>query len=384
VVAEDHTETRFALRDQLLSLGSDPTLCRSEAELLEQLQGSRKPNLLIIDRNLFGPSTVEALQALASRPDRRAPRVVLTGTITDSVRQGNPVPGVESFLAKPIKRAAIASIIDRTVSRTVSPVRTAVATSKDARTAPSTLRILITEDNDINRRLTTLILNKLGYKAELVVNGREAVEACERKVYDVILMDCHMPEMDGYDATRAIRRAEAANAGRQRVRIIALTAAAMSGERERCLAVGMDDYVSKPVKPDLLQAALDRAATDIQSVPDPLGTQPEPAAEPNPVGSTLAETAPAPATIAAASAAPAPGSTLGLEEPGATQQRRPRQPNSELYVSEIDCDQALMRDTSINGIPQWRASWQPVAGDGLMEEVVQAVCEAGDQLLASR
>ena len=282
VIAEDHTETRFALRDHLVSLGSDPSLCRSEAELLEQLQGSRKPNLLIIDRNLFGPSTVDALRALASRPDRRAPRVVLTGTITDSVRQGNPVPGVESFLAKPIKRAAIASIIDRTVSRTVSPVRTAVATSKDARTAPSTLRILITEDNDINRRLTTLILNKLGYQAELVVNGREAVEACERKVYDVILMDCHMPEMDGYDATRAIRRAEAANAGRPRVRIIALTAAAMSGERERCLAVGMDDYVSKPVKPDLLQAALDRAAADIEPVPDPLGTQPEPAAEPDP------------------------------------------------------------------------------------------------------
>jgi len=91
-----------------------------------------------------------------------------------------------------------------------------------------------------------------------------------------------MPEMAGYDATRAIRRAEAANAGRPRVRIIALTAAAMSGERERCLAVGMDDYVSKPVKPDLLQAALDRAAADIEPVPDPLGTQPEPAAEPDP------------------------------------------------------------------------------------------------------
>ena len=282
VVAEDHTETRFALRDQLVSLGSDPTLCRSEADLLEQLQGPRRPNLLLIDRNLFGPSTADTLRALATGPDRRSPRVVLTGTVTDSVRQGNPVPGVESFLAKPIKRAAIASIIDRTVSRTVSPVRTAVATSKDARTAPSTLRILITEDNDINRRLTTLILNKLGYQAELVVNGREAVEACERKVYDVILMDCHMPEMDGYDATRAIRRAEAANAGRQRVRIIALTAAAMSGERERCLAVGMDDYVSKPVKPDLLQAALDRAAADIQPASDPLGIQPEPAAEPNP------------------------------------------------------------------------------------------------------
>ena len=108
------------------------------------------------------------------------------------------------------------------------------------------------------------------------------------------------------------------------------------------------------------------------------------AAEPEPAGSTLAEPAPTPATNPDASAAaPAPGSTQAVE-PAAAQQRRPRQPNSELYVSEIDCDQELMRDTSINGIPQWRASWQPVAGDGLMEEVVQAVCEAGGQLLASR
>ncbi len=72
------------------------------------------------------------------------------------------------------------------------------------------------------------------------------------------------------------------------------------------------------------------------------------------------------------------------QDAAVTPERRPRQPSSELYVSEIDCDQALMRDTSINGIPQWRASWQPVAGDGLMEAVVQAVCEAGGQLLASR
>ena len=103
-----------------------------------------------------------------------------------------------------------------------------------------------------------------------------------------------------------------------------------------------------------------------------------------------AEPAPAPATTAGASAgSPVPGSNPGpgsnqVNEPAAAQGRRPRQPSSELYVSEIDCDQELMRDTSINGIPQWRASWQPVAGDGLMEEVVQAVCEAGGQLLASR
>jgi PAS domain S-box-containing protein len=283
VVAEDHTETRFALRDQLISLGSDPILCRSEAELVEQLQGPRKPNLLIIDRNLFGPSTADTLRALAAGPDRRSPRVVLTGTVTDSVRQGNLGPSIDTFLTKPLKRAALASIIDRTVSRTASTARTAPAPGSETRMAPAPLRILVAEDNDINRRLTTLMLDKLGYRAELVINGREAVEACERQTYDVILMDCHMPEMDGYDATRTIRKAEAADPGRGHIRIIALTAAAMTGERERCLAVGMDDYLSKPVKPDLLQAALERAAAALPSAASAPQAEPQPPAAATPV-----------------------------------------------------------------------------------------------------
>ncbi len=110
----------------------------------------------------------------------------------------------------------------------------------------------------------------------------------------------------------------------------------------------------------------------------------QPAAEPETAGPAAAEpAASANAPAGATASAPAPGTPQG-SEPAATPARRPRQPSSELYVSEIDCDQSLMRDTAINGIPQWRASWQPVAGDGLMEAVVQAVCEAGGQLLASR
>jgi two-component system, sensor histidine kinase and response regulator len=263
VVVEDHPDTRAALRDHLSSLGSDPILCGTEDSLLEQLRLPRLPNLLIIDRNLFGPATLEALRKISLSPERRTPRLVLIGTVTDSVRQTGSSAGVDAFLTKPLKRAALASIIDRTVSRSAPSPTPSSTGAPHRRTEVSSLRILVAEDNDINRRLTTLMLTKLGYVADLVVNGREAVEACERLPYDVILMDCHMPELDGYDATRTIRKAEAANPNRHRVRIIALTAAAMSGERERCLAVGMDDYLSKPVKPDLLQAALQRAEAAI-------------------------------------------------------------------------------------------------------------------------
>jgi hypothetical protein len=125
----------------------------------------------------------------------------------------------------------------------------------------------------------------------------------------------------------------------------------------------------------------------------------QPAGDPAPAESGVPTPGapPAPAPLATPSA-PGPGAAAGPsptaqtslaaaggnQAPAAAPKRRPRQPSSELYVSEIDCDQKLMRDTSINGIPQWRASWQPVASDGLMEAVVEAVCEAGGQLLASR
>ncbi|HEX7808745.1 MAG TPA: response regulator, partial [Thermoanaerobaculia bacterium] len=98
-------------------------------------------------------------------------------------------------------------------------------------------------------------LKKLGFTADVVANGREAVDAFERIPYDVILMDCQMPELDGFDASRAIRERER-QSGARPIRIIALTANAMESDRERCLAAGMDDYLSKPVKVEDLSAAL--------------------------------------------------------------------------------------------------------------------------------
>jgi len=124
------------------------------------------------------------------------------------------------------------------------------------------LRILVAEDHDTNRRLAMLMLEKLGHRADVAGNGREVVEAWERFGYDVILMDCQMPEMDGFEAAREIRRRDAARpaAERSRVKIVALTANALRGDRERCLAAGMDAYISKPVRLDALAAALGKTA----------------------------------------------------------------------------------------------------------------------------
>jgi CheY-like chemotaxis protein/HPt (histidine-containing phosphotransfer) domain-containing protein len=123
---------------------------------------------------------------------------------------------------------------------------------------PPNLRILVAEDHDINRRLMLLMLERLGYRPDFVCDGREVIESWERFSYDVIFMDCQMPFLDGYEATREIRRREALRPAGvpARVHIIAMTAHATQGEREKCLAAGMDDYLSKPIRAESLQTAL--------------------------------------------------------------------------------------------------------------------------------
>ena len=127
------------------------------------------------------------------------------------------------------------------------------------------LRILLAEDNVVNQKLALRILQQMGYRADLASNGIEAVESVERQTYDVVLMDVQMPEMDGLEASRRITAQWPAG---ERPRIVAMTANAMQGDREMCLAAGMDDYITKPIRVDQLVEALDAACRHARSEPD--------------------------------------------------------------------------------------------------------------------
>ncbi|MGB0911932.1 MAG: response regulator, partial [Nitrospirales bacterium] len=131
----------------------------------------------------------------------------------------------------------------------------------------SQTRILVADDHRVNQQLAVLMLERLGFRADIVANGNEAVEAVSRVPYSLVFMDCQMPEMDGYQATREIRNRAVSgkipdskdNNGRTlRLPIIAMTANAMQGDREKCLEAGMDDYLSKPIKSDQLQLILSK------------------------------------------------------------------------------------------------------------------------------
>ena len=210
-------------------------------------------DVLIIERRLYGPRTMDALKQMDKQG--RRPRVVLVGQLTDSVRERSSLGGVDHFLTKPPRRMQLRQVLLKCAEpRSEAAAQT---TTQPAHSGMGTPKLLIVEDNEVNSRLAILLLEKLGYTGELARDGVEALEHFESGVYDGILMDCHMPRMDGYEATAKIREREAQPGwNRAPTHIIAMTANAMAGERERCLSVGMDDYLSKPIRAEALMEAL--------------------------------------------------------------------------------------------------------------------------------
>jgi len=188
------------------------------------------------------------------------PLILLTSTSQRGQAAEAGQAGFAGFLVKPVREAqllALVQIVLGQIHADPTPAPKPVVTGRDLAEAASQARtrVLLAEDNPVNQKVAVLMLQGMGCRVDIVSDGREAVAAMGRAQYDVVFMDCQMPNLDGFDATAEIRSLETPG---RRVPIIAMTANAMEGDREKCLAAGMDDYVAKPVRRDVLEKTIRR------------------------------------------------------------------------------------------------------------------------------
>ncbi|MCZ2149140.1 MAG: PAS domain S-box protein [Bryobacterales bacterium] len=217
--------------------------------------GSSPPDVAIVDHSRE-MNPFEACQVVKSMSEAAAPKIiVLTGWRRRADRLLLEAAGASRVINKPLRpRDLLAAVLECLGA----PLETPLETDPRPEASPGKLvrlRVLVAEDNLVNQRLAIRFLEKEGCIVDLAPSGTDVIRIWERTAHDVILMDCHMPEMDGYEATREIRRREREQ-GRPRVPIVAMTANALDGDRERCIQVGMDDFLSKPVQIEHLRRTL--------------------------------------------------------------------------------------------------------------------------------
>jgi CheY-like chemotaxis protein len=238
-----------------------PTLVASGAEALRALRDADalgKPFALLLADvcmpEMDGFTLVEQMRQQVDLPCTTIMMLTSAGQRGDAARCREL--GVAAYLTKPVARAELLKAIQNVLGlRTQAVEQPRLVTRHALREARRSLRVLLAEDNAVNQKLASRLLEKRGHRVAVVSNGREALEALAKQSFDLVLMDVQMPEMDGFGATAAIRSRE--NGTGVHIPIIAMTAHAMTGDRERCLAAGMDAYVSKPIQAKELFEAIE-------------------------------------------------------------------------------------------------------------------------------
>jgi two-component system, sensor histidine kinase and response regulator len=250
LIVDDNETNRRLLRHLTSGWGMTSIEAENGFGALELLSAAHVPfDVAIIDYQMPGIDGLQLARTLRSQPSLAQMPLILLTSIGRN-KEAEESSGIAAFLTKPIRRARLRGALQVLAAGSAEKDRTNVDEHGEMGqvrqpTASTQGRILVVDDNAVNQRLTRRVVEKLGYAVDVAANGTEAIAALERRPYRLVLMDCQMPTMDGYEATRRIRQAES---GQRRTPIIAMTANAMSGDREKCLAAGMDDYVSKPVK----------------------------------------------------------------------------------------------------------------------------------------
>jgi PAS domain S-box-containing protein len=250
LIVDDNATNREIISRQAQSWGMETVAFERPSEALALIEAGEHFDVAVLDLvmpEMDGRELAHEIQRYRSA--RELPLLLVTSL--GRLPQAREADGFAAQLAKPLKASQLYDALMRVFAGRDDDRQT--PTAEDGATEVSPLRILLAEDSAVNQKVALALLAKLGYRADVVGNGREALTALEQERYDVVLMDVQMPELDGLDTTRRIHERWPAA---ERPRIVAMTANAMQEDRDACFAAGMDDYVAKPIRPEALAEAL--------------------------------------------------------------------------------------------------------------------------------
>jgi signal transduction histidine kinase/HPt (histidine-containing phosphotransfer) domain-containing protein len=263
LILDDNGACRNMLYEQCRRWGMQPKAVENAAQAMQLLRGGEVYDLALIDLHLPGLDGMATAAEIQKLPAGTMLPLVLLTPLGKKKRDAEEVRLVFAHsVHKPVKPAQLCSALERALLSPRTPARPAVSPKQEKKLAEQLpLRILLVDDNAINQKVAVRILQQYGYQPEVAGNGREALDKLDRQPFDFIFMDVMMPEMDGLEATRLLRKRQMIggyNNYQSRIIIVAMTAHAMQGDREKCIASGMDDYLAKPVRPKDVREMLER------------------------------------------------------------------------------------------------------------------------------
>jgi CheY-like chemotaxis protein len=274
LIVDDNETNRKIVNYQISSWG----MCNGSAEdgetalakLRTAYHRGEPYDVVLLDMHMTEIDGVQLARAIKADPVLAGVKLVMLASISPK-EQGYDISefDIAAYLTKPVRQSQLYNCLVGVMtdnqpalfSQSTESRVTAVTVSAEEDTRVRS-RVLVAEDNVVNQKVAVRMIEKCGCQVDVAANGLEAIEALKQNEYDMVFMDCHMPEMDGYEATREIRRREAEGTVRRHIPIVAMTANALAGDDQKCYAAGMDGYIAKPVKIEQIRVLLQKWAPD--------------------------------------------------------------------------------------------------------------------------